>query len=238
MRDAREPRFRQRPRAILFDAGNTLLRMNYPAIAEHLHDRGLRVTEHDVEEAELRARVRIDPHLGPGASTESQATHVLYFVYLLEHLGVTDERQVDETIRWRLAYNRPVGLWSRADPEAAAALGRLKAAGLIIGVISNSNGLARAILEDAGLGEHLDFVIDSGVVGVEKPDPRIFQLALAAAAVPATEAVYVGDLYSVDVLGARAAGIDGVLLDPRGYWGSRDCVQASGLPDVVRLALE
>jgi len=80
-------------------------------------------------------------------------------------------------------------------------------------------------------------VIDSAVVGVEKPDPRIFRLALAQAGVPPSAAVYVGDLYSVDVVGARRAGLDAVLLDPRGYWGPRDCILARGLGDAVRLCL-
>ena len=230
-------RVRGRPRAILFDAGNTLLRMNYPVVAAHLRGRGLRVTDEDVEEAELRARVRLDPHLGPGASTESKTTHGRYLRYLLEHLGLTDAADVEAIAGWRRGYNLPVGLWNRADPQAAAALRRVKAAGLVTGVISNSNGSARSILEETGLAADLDFIIDSGVVGVEKPDPRIFRLGLAEAGVEADEAIYVGDLYSVDVLGARAAGMDGVLLDPRGFWGPRDCVLAPGLTDAVRLTL-
>ena len=62
-------------RAIIFDAGNTLLRMNYAIIVEHLRARGCAVTLDQVEEAELRARVRLDPHLAPGNSTESTITH-------------------------------------------------------------------------------------------------------------------------------------------------------------------
>ncbi|HEX7786869.1 MAG TPA: HAD-IA family hydrolase [Methylomirabilota bacterium] len=225
-------------RAILFDAGNTLLRMNYAAIAEHLRSRGRAVTPEQVEEAELRARVRLDPHLAPGRSTESTATHGRYLRYLLEHLTVTDEAEIEAIARWRRGYNVPAGLWTRADGEAATALRSVRDAGLVAGVISNSNGSVRSILEDTGLAAHLDFVIDSSVVGVEKPDPRIFELALREAGVPAAEAVYVGDLYSVDVLGARAAGLDGILLDPRGFWGPRDCRLAAGLSEAVRLALQ
>ncbi|MGH7415222.1 MAG: HAD family hydrolase, partial [Candidatus Rokuibacteriota bacterium] len=83
----------------------------------------------------------------------------------------------------------------------------------------------------------LHFIIDSAVVGVQKPDPRIFHLGLREAGVAPAEAVYVGDLYSVDVLGARAAGLDGILLDPRGFWAPRDCRLARGLEDAVGLAL-
>ena len=225
-------------RAVIFDAGNTLLRMNYAIIAEHLQARGRAVTLHQVEEAELRARVRLDPHLAPGASTESADTHGWYLRYLLEHLAITDEAEIEAIARWRRGYNLPVGLWNRADPEAFAAVRRVREAGLVAGVISNSNGSVRSILEETGLSAHLHFIIDSSVVGVEKPDPRIFHLGLREAGVAPEEAIYVGDLYSVDVLGARAAGLQGILLDPRGFWGPRDCRLARGLDEAVRLALD
>jgi putative hydrolase of the HAD superfamily len=226
-------------RAVIFDAGNTLLRMDYGVIAEHLRGRGRAASPAQVEDAELRARVRLDPHLAPGAgSTESSITHGRYLRYLLEHLAVTDEAEIEAIARWRRGYNPPVGLWNRADPDALAALRQVRAVGLVAGVISNSNGSVRSILEETGLAAHLDFIIDSSVVGVEKPDPRIFHLGLREAGVAPVEAVYVGDLYSVDVLGARAAGLDGILLDPRGFWGPRDCRLARGLAEAVRLALE
>jgi putative hydrolase of the HAD superfamily len=230
---------RSRPplRAVIFDAGNTLLRMNYGVIAEHLGTRGRAASPEEVEEAELRARVRLDPHLAPGASTESSVTHGRYLRYLLEHLAITDETEIEAIARWRRGYNLPVGLWNRAAPGALDAIRRVRAAGLVAGVISNSNGSVRSILETTGLAAHLDFVIDSSVVGVEKPDPRIFHLGLREAGVEPAEAVYVGDLYSVDVLGARAAGLDGILLDPRGYWAPRDCRLARGLGEAVALAL-
>lgn len=226
-----------RLRAVFFDAGNTLLRMNYPVIAEHLAGRGRRVSVEQVEEAELRARVRLDPHLAPGASTESKTIAGRYLRFLLEYLGITDEAEIEGIARWWRGYNLPVGLWNQVDPEAPGALRRVKAAGLVAGVISNSNGSVRSILEETGLAEHLDFIIDSAVVGVEKPDPRIFRLGLRESAVTSEEAVYVGDLYSVDVLGARAAGLDGVLLDPRGYWRPRDCRLARGLDEAVDMAV-
>ncbi len=239
MNPVNPPSSRRRPlRAIFFDAGNTLLRMNYEVIGEHLADRGHPVTPEQVEEAELRARVRLDPHLAPGASTESRTTAGRYLRYLLEDLGIIEEAEIEEIARWRSSYNLPVGLWNRADPEAAGALARIRAAGLVAGVISNSNGSVRSVLEETGLARDLGFVIDSAVVGVEKPDPRIFHLALREAGVEADEAVYVGDLYSVDVLGARGAGLDGVLLDPRGFWGRRDCVRARSLDEAVRLVLD
>lgn len=225
------------PRAVLFDAGNTLIRMDYAAIAAALRGRGLSVDEAAIEDAELRARVRLDPHLAPGASTESVATHDRYLRYLLEPLGVTAPVEIEAVERWRRDYNAPVGLWTRADAAASAALARAKAAGLVVGVISNSNGSVEGTLEATGLAARIDFVLDSSRVGVEKPDPRIFRLGVERAGVTPGEAVYVGDLYSVDVLGARAAGLPGILIDPRGYWGPRDCPLARDADHAVRLLL-
>ncbi|MCI0545698.1 MAG: HAD-IA family hydrolase [Candidatus Rokubacteria bacterium] len=237
-----EPRTDRRTlRAILFDAGNTLLRMNYGVITAYLRSRGHAVTETAVEEAELRARVRLDPHLQTSPddwrSTEGRTTQGRYLRYLLEGIGITDELETTAIAEWRRRYNLPVGLWNLADPRAVPALRRVREAGIIPGVVSNSNGSVRTILAETGLLEHVDFVIDSAVVGFEKPDPAIFRLALGRAGVAAHEAAYVGDLYSVDVLGARGVGVAAVLLDPRGFWGPRDCPCAPDVEAAVELLL-
>lgn len=226
-----------RPRAVLFDAGNTLLRMNYPAIAGHLEGRGHAVSVEAIEDSELRARVRLDASLARGASTEGRTAQDRYLVYLLEGLGITDSEDIEAAADFRRSYNAPAGLFNVADRDALPAIRRVKSAGLVAGVVSNSNGWARALLDGAGLGDALDFVIDSAVVGVEKPDPRIFHLGLDRAGVAAHEAVYVGDLYSVDVLGSRAAGLGAILLDPRGFWGPRDCDTARDLVEATGLIL-
>jgi len=105
----------------------------------------------------------------------------------------------------------------------------------VTGVISNSNGTIDSLLQALGLRPYLDFVLDSGVVGVEKPDPRIFRMALERAGVAPHEAVFVGDLYSIDVLGARAAGLSAILLDPGACWGERDCPAVSDVAAAVSL---
>jgi len=226
-----------RPRAVLFDAGNTLLRMNYPAIARHLAGRGHAVPVEAVEEAELRARVRLDADLARGVSTEGRPAQDRYTAYLLEGLGLTDPAEIEAATEFKRGYNPPAGLFDLPSPDATAALRGVKAAGLVAGVVSNSNGSAHALLEGAGLASDLDFVIDSALVGVEKPDPRIFHLGLERAGVEAHEAVYIGDLYSVDVLGSRAAGLHSILLDPRGFWGPRDCAVARDLGGALALVL-
>lgn len=226
---------------MFFDAGNTLLWMNYPVIAAQLATLGIRVAPADVQRAEWRARVLLDEAIltrsQAGTSTESRSTSGRYLRYLLAGLGIADEPTIRAVDEWRRAYNLPVGLWNTADPGAERALRLVRAAGLRAAVISNSNGSVRSILELLGLAPHLEFVLDSSEVGVEKPDPRIFQLALERSGLEPGEAVYVGDLYSVDVLGARAVGMGAVLLDPGGCWGERDCHAAPDLFAAVRLVI-
>jgi putative hydrolase of the HAD superfamily len=102
-------------------------------------------------------------------------------------------------------------------------------------VVSNSDGTAEASMKALGLRDYFDVVIDSAVVGFAKPDPRIFQFALRALGVDASRAIYIGDLYSVDVVGARAAGIHPVLLDPHGHWRDVDCFTVPTLNELVSL---
>lgn len=229
-------------RAMFFDAGNTLVQMNYAMIAAALTRQRIPVTADDVQRAEWRARVRLDEALlsrrAPGTSTETPATAQRYLELLLQELGVTDAAVVEGVVEWRRGYNPPVGIWNVAEPAAAAALALARGAGLRTAVISNSNGSIQSALERLGLAVHLDFVLDSSVVGVEKPDPRIFRLALERARVVPAQAVYVGDLYSIDVLGARAAGLQAVLLDPGGCWGARDCAAVPDVLAAVRLVLD
>src|SRR5207245_11371035 len=88
-------------RALLFDAGNTLLRMNYPAIAGHLGSRGHSAAPEAIEEAELRARVRLDADLARGVSTEGRAAKESYLAYILEGLGITAPDDVEYVAAFR-----------------------------------------------------------------------------------------------------------------------------------------
>jgi HAD superfamily hydrolase (TIGR01549 family) len=228
-------------RAVFLDAGNTLLRIDYAVIATELARHGVHARPDEVQRAEWRARVRLDDEVlaksGPGATTESGVVATSYLRFVLEGLGVTDETTIEKVAEWRREYNRPVGFWNSREPQAPEALALLRRSGLRAAVISNSNGSIQSILSTLGLLEHLDFVLDSAEVGVEKPNPKIFQLALRRAGVAPTDAAYVGDLYSVDVRGARAAGMRAVLLDPGGHWGARDCPMAPDLLGAIRAIL-
>jgi len=224
-------------RAIFFDAGNTLIRMDYPVIVAELARLGLPLALGDLERAEWRARVRLDASFAPGASTEHPDTGERYLRLILDELGVRDATIHTALAAWRRGYNAPMGLWTHMEPEADLALALARARGLRTAVISNSNGTVADILAHLDLATHLEFIIDSSKVGVEKPDPRIFHLALERAGLQPHEAVYVGDLYSIDVLGARAAGMRAILMDPGACWGSRDCPLARTALEAVKHVL-
>jgi putative hydrolase of the HAD superfamily len=112
-------------------------------------------------------------------------------------------------------------LWLRELPGARDGLRALAETGVRLGIISNADGLIGQRLTEKeilqvgpGVGVPVECVIDSGAVGVMKPDPRIFHLALDAMALTAADAWYVGDMPGIDVVGARAAGLHPVLMDP------------------------
>jgi HAD superfamily hydrolase (TIGR01509 family) len=221
-------------RAVFLDAGNTIVALDYEVIAARVRAAGHAVTAAEVRVAEQHARVRLDPHLARGQSTEAVDVFPLYFRYLLEHLGIPWDRRATEAVA-ALRTAKPLGLWSVEVPAAGPVLAALRRQGLRLAVVSNSNGTVADVLASVGLADRVDAVVDSGVVGVEKPDPRIFLHAAAALGVRPEEAVHVGDLYSIDVVGARAAGCRAILLDPVGAWPDLDCPKAPDLPAAARL---
>ena len=103
-------------------------------------------------------------------------------------------------------------LWSRAGEGAAETLATLKERGYRLAVVSNADGRVRALLDSAGLSPFLEVVVDSFEVGFEKPDPRIFLAATKRLGVAPAECVYVGDIFSIDVVGARHAGMRAILI--------------------------
>jgi putative hydrolase of the HAD superfamily len=221
--------------AVFFDAGNTLLSLDYPAIVEALGTEGLVVSGEEVWRAECRARVRLDPFLAETETRESGEVFQRYMRYTCEELQIPWEPAVGRALARLDEMNRRLSLWRTPTPGARELLHELAARGYVVGVVSNSDGRVAALLRDAGPSTPLRVVVDSRVVGVEKPDPRIFGIALAQAGIPPEAAVYVGDFYSLDVVGARRAGLDAVLLDPVGAWPALDCPKIAALEDLPGL---
>lgn len=221
-------------RAVLFDAGNTLLEIDYGGIIAALTAEGIRVAPDALRAAECRARVRLDPVLRV-RSTESREVFRSYFAFTAEALGLPLTPALDRAWAALQEQDRRQGLWRHADPDARAVLEALAGEGYRLAVISNADGRVEATLERLGLGRWAEFVLDSALVGVEKPDPRIFRLALERMGLAPAEAVYVGDFYAVDILGARAAGMEGILLDPVGAWDGVPCLTVRRLADIPAL---
>ena len=136
--------------AVLFDAGHTLLEFDYALLTAQLTARGHDVTEARVTEAERRARIALDTEQA-NQPTRARLGAGRYLRYLLGGLGISSDEEVAAITAWRRAFNLPIGLCHQADAQAVEALTRLRAAGLVTGVISNSNGSVRQALERAGL---------------------------------------------------------------------------------------
>lgn len=106
-----------------------------------------------------------------------------------------------------------------------------------IGIISNSEGHLAELVEELGYRALFAAIIDSGKVGVDKPNPRIFELAAEALGVPLTEIVHVGDAWEADVLGARAAGARAIWYAPTDDRALPDGVVACRNASELRQAL-
>lgn len=98
-------------------------------------------------------------------------------------------------------------------PDVIEGLDRLRTTGLVVSVISNMNISGEELCDEMGLTGHVDFAVTSGETGFEKPDPRIFEAALAKAGVAADEAALIGDQLESDIYGAEAAGLRPILMD-------------------------
>lgn len=156
-------------------------------------------------------------------------------------VGVPAGRLAEAVAHLDSAFAAP-GMWSRVIPGAVEALRELHATGLPLGIVSNSDGTleerlaAEAICQvGPGRGVPMAVVIDSGAVGVAKPDPGIFALALEATGVDPGAALHVGDAVGADVAGALAAGVRPVHLDPHGFCPDRSHPHLRALADLAPL---
>jgi HAD superfamily hydrolase (TIGR01509 family) len=196
-------------RAVLFDAGNTIIYPRYELIAEALLRFGHLVSVDELHR--LDCVVRDEYNLAGPAKLHEVRKWTTCWRKALKQVNIADE-VIDQVFAHVAAYDERAEFWTKVYPDAVAVLAALRAKGFILGVVSNSNGRIERYLEKGGLREYLDFVVDSSVVGVEKPEPRIFQIALEMAGAKPEETVFVGDCYPIDVLGARRVGLRSVLL--------------------------
>lgn len=224
-------------KAVLFDVGMTLIQPRFSSAeicaticAQYGYSVSLARIEEEMSDFTdtLMARYRERGDLW--ASEEGvRKFFVQLYTEFFEALGLPQPRELAASVyeRAQLPEN-----WT-PFPEVRGLLAELKERGLILGVVSDWGEWLAELLLSLGLSCYLDFVIVSAVVGATKSNPHIFQLALQRAGVQANEALYVGDTYHTDILGARAAGLKPILLDRSGSVPTTvDCPVIGGLEEV------
>jgi putative hydrolase of the HAD superfamily len=201
--------------AVLFDAGGVLVLPDHtvlgPLLAYYGGDRSF--------EAHRRAH-----HAGIAAKALVDGQEHDWDVYsraYVEAVSVSAEHFEAATIT--LEHTWSAWLWRQPIPDSVEALRLLQDRGVTMGVVSNARGQIEQVLAMSGVcqvGEGpsvpMRCIVDSHVVGIEKPDPGVFRPALDALGVSPERVLYVGDTASIDVVGARNAGLHPVLLDPYG----------------------
>lgn len=219
-------------RAVFFDAGNTLIFPDYHLIQAVLATHGVRISAEQL--FQLDCELRDHYNRRAAADEEMNDRWDNYWETLLEHVG-TPEALVDPIMIELIERNNQGQFWTNVLNGTREALTTLKESGRILGVISNSEGRIEAFIKHVGLRPFFQFVLDSELVGVRKPDPGIFQLALQLAQVPPHQALFIGDIYTVDILGARRVGIEPVLFNPFISGDNFDCQTIRQLSDVVSI---
>ncbi len=217
---------------VFLDAGGVLVFPNWCRVSDALAARGIPVTPDALARAEPRARRRLDDS-GTIGMTNDAGRGWLYFDLILDELGIERSAGAAEALQELHAYHQASNLWELVPDEVVPALARLRDRGLRLTVVSNANGRLRTLLERLHLAASFDCMLDSHEEGVEKPDPRLFEIALARSGAARDSTIHVGDLYQVDVVGARAAGLRGVLLDPQGLYEDADCPRVRSLADLA-----
>jgi putative hydrolase of the HAD superfamily len=201
-------------------------------VSDALGRHGVRVSPEALAAAEPHAKRTLDRGETVG-STNDTARGWLYFNLILTAAGVPLSDATAAALDDLQAYHKAHNLWELVPDDVAPALTALRERRLRLTVVSNANGTLCAHAERVGLSPLVDCILDSCDLGVEKPDPRLFEIALERSGAEAATTIHVGDLYEVDVIGARAAGIRGVLLDAAGLYDDVDCPRVRSLEDLV-----
>jgi HAD superfamily hydrolase (TIGR01509 family) len=205
------------PRALLIDAGFTLVSYDGLTIAQLASAAGVEVTGAEIEATEAILRAELAHHEWPqrpdsAAPVTGGARFFRRVLELSRARTMTGTLDAASEAIWK--HHLVENLWSRPLEGVVAALEQLRSLGLRLAIVSNSEGTVEALLERMGLKGHFEAVVDSWHLGVTKPDPAIFHHALERLKVDPADAVMVGDSMKADVGGAIAAGMRGVLIDP------------------------
>jgi len=210
-------------KVIFFDVGNTLLFPNRKRIHAPLIQRGFHPDPERLRDLECRTKNQFDAIMTTNGSPD-HSFWWMFYTQLLSEIGLHDD-----AVREQLVSGiRDSANWDQILPGTAD---RLRTIGqrYRIAVISNADGRIEDVLRCCGIADCFRTITDSGLVGYEKPHPEIFRQALKSMAAVPEESLYVGDVYSVDYLGATGAGMQAVLMDVSGAYRDK------GLPRVESL---
>ena len=226
-----------RPEAVLLDAGGVFFLPEHERILGAFTRAECEAPVEDLDRAHFRGAARFTTDLDVEA--DWVGCWQSYLDSYVEALAVPppDREELHRHLDSEFA---DAGLWLRIMPGCRDGIRALAGTGVRLGVISNADGLIGERLRShelvqvgPGLGVEIDCVIDSGAVGVMKPDPRIFALALDAMDLTAAQAWYLGDMPAIDVVGARRAGLHPVLMDPYGLHHDADYDRVDSMSDLA-----
>jgi putative hydrolase of the HAD superfamily len=216
---------------VLFDAGGTLVQVHTERLAQALRRRGY--DPQDLNGAFWRTLVLLDHQFSPNQGVWED-WFPQWVAEIGRHANIPSEVML---AAWREADN-PNFLWDLPIPGAAECLRRLRDAGVRLGVVSNADGRIETALERAELAEYFDVIVDSGVVRVAKPDPAIFDHALAPLGLRADETWYIGDTVMYDAAAAEAAGLVAWVIDHQGLHTLHHPRRVGSLAEFADLVIE
>lgn len=220
---------------VLVDAGGVLVDPNWATASEVLARHGVEVQPERLAAADPVTKRELDDAEVIRGTTDL-ARRERWLARMLRHAGADFDPEAVEAATDALEQmHRERGIWEVVPAGAAEALDRLRAAGLRLSLASNAEPLLRQKLGELALADRFDHLAISGEMGIEKPDPRFFLRALEAIGVQPERAVHIGDLYEVDVVGARSAGLEAILVDVAGLSSDRDVRRVSSLAEVPDL---
>jgi putative hydrolase of the HAD superfamily len=216
-------------KTILLDAGGVLLDLDYAYLRRLVEARQVEVDERQLARLEAMARLEIHHQVSKGGRVSDAWRD--YFHIILNEVGLpSDTRGAIIDALWE-AHQR-VGLWTVPIDGAPQTVAELKRRGYRLGVVSNAEGRVEQDLEAAGYRGLLETVVDSHVVGVEKPDPEIFGIALRRLDARPESTIFIGDVPAVDVDGARAAGVTPILVDRHELYPQTDVLRLGSIREL------
>lgn len=217
---------------LFLDAGGVLVHPNWERVAETLNRYGVAAAADALRMAEPFAKRVIDEGTHIGRTSDAERAW-LYMDLVFERAGVPRSPGTDAAVAELAAYHAGQNLWEHVPDDVVPALQELRTVVPKLVVVSNANGVLHKMLDRVGLSGYFDVICDSCIERVEKPDPRYFQIALERSGSRAESTTHVGDLYHVDVVGARRAGLGAVLLDSANLYEDADCVRVHTLAQLV-----